>query len=296
MKRYGYRFLIQCWKLNPLKRLTRNIIRKLNIPIDRFYKDTRYIGNFSVKLNQQKFQLYNPGDTTIENEVFWKGIDHSWEPISLDIWRKLCKKSHIILDIGANSGIYTVLAATINSNAKIFAFEPVIRTRNLLKQNIEINNFKNVTSFHQAVSDKTGTAIFHDVTSSSQYSASLNKDVLHSLPKEIKTTYSIETIRLDDLSEINQLPVDLIKLDVELHELEAMVGMRSIIQKNKPSILVEILNDTIGNQIEKELEGLGYVFYNIDEVNPPKITHKLSKSNFYNFLICQPNIAHSLGL
>lgn len=296
MKSYIYRFLVNCWKLNPAKRLTRNIIQKFNIPIGRFYKDTRYRGNFSVKLNDKKFTLYNPGDTTIENEIFWKGIDHSWEPVSLNIWRELCRTNQTILDIGANSGIYTVLAATINPEANIFAFEPVERTLKLLKANIQVNAFKNVQSFSQAVSDKTGTAIFHDVTTTSQYSASLNKEILSSLPKEVKTTYSIETVRLDDFSEINQLPIDLIKLDVELHEVEAMVGMRSIIRANKPSILVEILTDEIGERLENELEGLGYLFFNIDEVNPPILTSKLSKSTFYNFLICQPETAHSLGL
>jgi tRNA1(Val) A37 N6-methylase TrmN6 len=42
----------------------------------------------------------------------------------LALWIKLCRQSETILDVGANTGVYALVAGAVNKKAKIFAFEP----------------------------------------------------------------------------------------------------------------------------------------------------------------------------
>ena len=98
------------------------------------------------------------------------------------------------------------------------------------------------------------------------------------------------------MEELKNITIDLIKIDVEMHEPQALEGMKGIIHKYKPTILIEILTDEIANEIEKIIQNIGYKYYNIDEINRPKLVKKLSKSKHCNFLICTPQIALDLNL
>jgi hypothetical protein len=60
--------------------------------------------------------------------------------------------------------------------------------------------------------------------------------------------------------------------------------------------LIEILNDTVAQRVEALVNGLGYLYFNIDEVAPPRQVEQLSRSGHYNFLICLPTVAQRLGL
>lgn len=80
-------------------------------------------------------------------------------------------------DIGANTGVYSLLSKSLNPKAKIYAFEPVQRTFKRLEQNIAINNF-DVTTEQIALSDKSGKQIFYDTYAEHQQSSSLSPDKL----------------------------------------------------------------------------------------------------------------------
>ena len=117
----------------------------------------------TVKLGDKKFKLFNTGYSTIENEIFWKGLNNGWEKISINTWINLSKISTIIIDIGANTGIYSITASTVNTRATIYSFEPVKRTAKILLKNIEINNFTRIKFFETAISHENGSAKFYDV-------------------------------------------------------------------------------------------------------------------------------------
>jgi FkbM family methyltransferase len=233
--------------------------------------------------NSLPFYMYNPGYTTIENEIFWKGVDDGWEKYSLKVWGYFCKKSNVILDIGANTGIYSLIANSINSSASIQAFEPVERTSILFQKNLDLNQPNNIIFHKKAVSNITGTALFYDVNTPSQYSASLNEKMLHTI--EGRISYRVDVVDLDNYASIKDLKVDLIKLDVEMHELEALQGMSNLIINNRPVLLIEILTEGLGNEIMRFFEKLNYLYFNIDEEKGITVVSKITKSNTYNYLL-----------
>lgn len=74
--------------------------------------------------NGRYFRMQNNGHY-IETLLYWGGIDRGWERVSASVWMALCESSKHILDVGANTGIYSLMAYAVNPDALISAFEPV---------------------------------------------------------------------------------------------------------------------------------------------------------------------------
>ncbi|MBS1568764.1 MAG: methyltransferase, partial [Bacteroidetes bacterium] len=85
--------------------------------------------------------------------------------------------------------------------------------------------------------------------------------------------------------------------DVETYEAEVLRGFLEILHRDRPSMLIEILNEKVAAEVGSILNGLDYDYYNIDDITwPPKKTHALSRSGHFNFLVCRPEVAKSIGL
>ena len=70
-----------------------------------------------------------------------------------------------------------------------------------------------------------------------------------------------------------------------MHEPEAIEGMIKIIKRDKPTILIEILNDDVGKKVESLISSVNYNFYNVNEKSGLKKVEKLTKSTSFNFLL-----------
>lgn len=294
MKSFIFKLIIAIWEISPFKKLLAKIINKSNYFSSKLYRDLRFKGVMLVKNENSSFKVYNPGFTTIENEIFWNGLEEGWEKVSMDIWKKLSKEANCILDIGANTGIYSLVAASINPNAEVFAFEPVQRTASIFKTNLELNPTLKIDLFEMAVSNNSGTATFYDLPTSSQYSASLNEDMLATYSNRI--TYDVTVVKLDDFEELKNKKIDLIKLDVEMHEPEAIEGMIEIIKSNEPTFLIEILTPEIGEKVALLLKSIDYCCFSIDEYNPPKYLTEITQSDFHNLLLIKKEKLNLLNL
>jgi FkbM family methyltransferase len=288
-------FLKKLYPLIPFKIYLFNILKKLfNIP-EGIYKHLHFKGVISVNIEDKKFKLHHFG-YMIENEIFWVGIENAFEKISFKLWTQLSKRSEVIIDIGANTGVYSILSNAVNKNAKVYGFEPVERVKKRFEKNIKLNNSSSkIKAFSEALSNSDGKATIYDSMEDHIYSVTVSKD----LSSDNVKTYPVEinTKRLDTfIQEYKIDKIDLIKIDVETHEPEVIEGMGYYIEKFKPSILIEILSDEIGERIQKLLDGKGYLYYHIDEINDPKLVTKINKSEFFNYLVCQKEIAKYLGL
>jgi len=252
----------------------------LKLP-QKVYKHLHFQGEITVAVEENKnFKMMHHG-YQVENDVFWSGLYGNWEKVSLKIWTLLCKQSPVILDVGANTGIYSFVAKTISNNSIVYAFEPVERVYLKLVQNIELNNF-DITSVNEALSNQTGKAVIYDTNSEHTYSVAVNKNLNHSSIESIKTEIKIK--RLDDFIKENNIQgIDLMKIDVESHEAEVLEGMGVFLERFKPNLLIEILDDGIAANVERILNGLGYQYFEIDEHLgiSPKFHIKVGSSRNY---------------
>ena len=110
------------------------------------------------------------------------------------------------------------------------------------------------------MSSKETTLTFYDTSGNTQTSSSLHKEMLqHQLSDDQIISYNVECTTLNNYCKINNIQqIDLIKLDVELHENEVIEGGLEMIKILCPVIFIEILNDKLGEVISEKFNGLNY--------------------------------------
>lgn len=292
-----FKFFLGIYKILPLKKQLCQLVRATGIPNKKFYKDMKFEGEFEVQVTSEaRFKLYHH-NSTIENEIFWKGLGKSWEEDTVWIIAELAKTSDVIFDIGANTGVYSLLSKSLNPKAKIYAFEPVQRTFKRLEQNIAINNF-DVTTEQIALSDKSGKQIFYDTYAEHQQSSSLSPDKLKntSWNTEKIVEYEIETITIDDyISKKGIQKIDLMKIDVEMHEPEVIEGFKKHLALFQPYIIIEVLETVIADKLNTVFANGGYKIFHLDEVNVLIEKNKIELvPDKWNYLVCTPAKAEKL--
>ena len=136
------------------------------------------------------------------------------------------------LDVGANVGHYTKrMAELVGPSGRVIALEPVPDTFSLLAANARLFAHANVSLLNIAASDRLAVADMQIPRFASglsnYYQASLGAG-----PGGV----AVLTLPIDELS----LPtVRLVKIDVEGHELPALRGMRELIQRDHPVLIIE---------------------------------------------------------
>ena len=203
----------------------------------------------------------------------------------------------MIFDIGANTGIYSLVAKTINPNSKVYAFEPSPRNFKKLNRNNEINNF-NIHSEQLAVSNETAEKIFYDQPNENQTTSSLLPDIILNR-KDYSgdlLKYSVKTITLEDYIRKNNIKnIDLVKIDVELHEAEAIEGLGPFLYEFKPVILLEVLTTEVADKLNNLVDFEQFNLFHLQRKGAAKQLNKFeiksdSRDNWeWNFLLFHKN-------
>jgi len=145
--------------------------------------------------------------------------------------QKILKGGMNVIDVGANIGVYTVLAAEkVGKNGKVIAIEPEIENYKRLIENIQLNNFRNVITQNIALTDHEG---FEKLYLSSSF-------VDHSLIfQEDKNSYIKIPVKTIDklIEELNLKKIDIIKIDTEGSELPVLRGAEKTLKAN-PNIKI----------------------------------------------------------
>jgi len=278
----------------PFKAQLFRLLRLTWHPGERIYKHLHFKGVINIDLGEKQiFKMQHYG-YQLENTIFWEGLTGGWEKESMKLWVKLCRNAGTVFDLGANTGVYALVAKTLSPEAKVYAFEPVERVFEKLKHNITLNDYE-IVPVQEALSNRRGTATIYDSGAEHIYSVTVNKNM--SPPDVLVTETKIVINTLDAFIDKNNITnIDLMKIDVETHEPEVLEGFTEHLKRFKPSMLIEILGDEIGQKVEESLAGLGYLYFNIDERSGVRQVEKISKSDYHNFLLCQPGPAKELGL
>jgi FkbM family methyltransferase len=201
-----------------------------------FSKHWPITGTIKVKLsNEKSFKWYSKGDDYISGKMFWTSI-LDYEK-SAKVWIELAKEASVIVDAGANTGVYSVMASTMNENAKIFSFEPVPQIAERFRKQLKINNFSNIVIEEKLLSEKDDLMKFYIPSETKiPLASSVEKNwVTHTNETEI------EAVCLDSyFNKIGLIP-DLVKIDCEFHELEILQGMSNILDKKRTIAFIEVL-------------------------------------------------------
>lgn len=287
-------YLKRIYDIIPFKKEAFLILRSFWKPNPNIYKHFHFKGVITVPINHENSFKINHYGFQVENDIFWSGLTGEWEKASLDIWIKLCENANVVFDVGANTGVYSLIAKTMNKKAAVYALEPVKRVFEKLIANNQLNNF-NINCIPLAASNYKGKANIYDTDSDHTYSVTVNKN-LNTETKNVRIS-EIETTTLDDIIEQEKISkIDLIKIDVETHEPEVLEGYKNHLLTHKPSILIEILSDEIGEKVQEIVAPLNYLYFNIGESSGIRQVDNITKSDHFNYLLCDNETARYLKL
>lgn len=163
----------------------------------------------------------------------------------LELRRRYHGDGVVAIDCGANIGVHTIEWATAMTGwGSVVAIEAQERIYYALAGNIAINNCFNAICMNAAVSSANGTLkvpVPDYLTASSFGSLELrqrdgNEFIGQAIDYSDDKTVAVQKMKLDALN----LPrVDLIKIDIEGMEMEAIEGARQMIETSRPVLLIE---------------------------------------------------------
>lgn len=143
------------------------------------------------------------------------------------------QENHIIIDIGAHIGCFSLLVSSKVQKGKVYAFEPAVETYRVLQRNIEGNRLKNINSYRLAVAQRTGTAtLYHDMQTGN-WGNSITKAL-----SDIEET--VQTITLKSFVENENLKkVHFVKFNCEGAEFEILLNTpKDILQRIETMLIL----------------------------------------------------------
>ena len=180
-------------------------------------------------------------DKVMSERIIQNGI---WEP-SEQKWIKInARKDSIILNVGANVGVHTLVSASmIGEEGRVIAFECKYELVQILKLNLIVNNAQRVEVVESAVGEFAGKSLMFCSSNNSGDNRLNYADELQEYGVEV------DVIRIEDYCLDNGLRPDLIIMDIQGLELAAIRGIGDVVTQNG-KILFEFTPTWIHEDLE----------------------------------------------
>lgn len=193
---------------------------------------------FACRMSNGAWLAIRPEEGLVVNEsVGWTCFrERRWDPHVEACVRTLLRPGQTAIDVGANIGYFTaVLAQCVGPGGRVWAFEPVPETYELLTLCRALNEYVQVTPMRVALGAANGSI---EITYDRRHSgiATMHPDQVAGHAQRVELR-SLDT--LVSTGEVGRRP-DLIKVDVEGHELDVLRGARNTIRETSPIIVLEL--------------------------------------------------------
>ena len=214
-----------------------------------FFRKSKII-NLNINKGRIKPKInLDPKNGFLDKYIY---ITRKWDHINTQIIISKLKTNDCFIDIGSNVGYFSLLASIlVKMNGRVIAFEPIKKLYKQIKFSKKINSYNNIKIYNFGLSDKNIKEKIYlqekNIASSSIYKKntlnfSFYKGFIFKKLFETKNLIKFENIVLKKLDNLIKCKVDFIKIDVEGEEYPALLGMKQILKKYKPKLIIEISN------------------------------------------------------
>jgi FkbM family methyltransferase len=182
---------------------------------------------------------------------------NNYEPDVTRVFRDILRPGMGVLDIGANIGYFAMLsAALVGEGGYVLAIEPNPANTRLLEASRRANGFAHMTVSQTAAGRRTDLLVLN---------ASHSNGTTSGLPDDLNAMMGaliVPCIRPDALTPPDRR-IDLIKVDVEGAEYNALLGCTAVIARDHPVIVSEFSPDLMGGI--SGIDGPGYLQWLLDQ-------------------------------
>ena len=150
-----------------------------------------------------------------------------YEPWTTDLVKRELKQGDVFVDVGANIGYFTVMAAKlVGDRGHVYAFEPNPFSFEILKRNVETNGLHNITIEKKAVGNFSGRIELWS-----------DKGNTYAWKEGARTAFSTDCVKLDDY--FRGQCIDLMKIDIDGGETRALEGGKGILPSYLEKLIIE---------------------------------------------------------
>ena len=190
-------------------------------------------------------------------------VTTGWCTAEIEPFTSTLPSDAIVLDIGANIGVWTRLLSAQCTAGHVYAFEPSPTTFRRLKRNCAIRH--NVTCVHCALGVKNGMALF---------SGEEVDPKLRSIQNAAGgSTVEVATRRLDDWAREKGITrIDFVKIDVEGFEEDVLMPSLELLERFRPTLCFEFIPEFAstrssygGTNLIPALSRIGYQISRLDK-------------------------------
>jgi FkbM family methyltransferase len=189
--------------------------------------------------------------------------------------KKVLKPGMTFVDVGANLGYFTLLAAKIVGPGHVYAFEPEQTNFELLSKSVSVNDLRHVDVYQKALCDKEGLIKL--------YLSDHMQPQSHSITfQEGRRSINVASTRLDLFwASIGRPKIDFLKIHVGGAEATVLMGATEVLQKAKPLIVTMFVPDVQAN--ERLLWDRLVSLYDLYElVNSPFLVKPIEPASLFN--------------
>ena len=197
-----------------------------------FTRRLYYLGRQPVVRVRGKKLYVDIMDSVVSERLLAEGV---WEPYVTQVFEKYAGGKNLVLDIGAHIGYYSLVGSLrVGKQGRVIAFEPSEYNAGLLRNTLGENGITNVKVEQKAVGARTGEGkIFLDVENRGDnrtYDCG-----------ELRQTRRVKIVALDDYFLRYKGVIDLVKIDIQGYELQALRGMMGLLSKKRISVIISEL-------------------------------------------------------
>lgn len=211
-----------------------------------------------------------------------------YEPDLVELLRRHLDPQRDFIDVGANIGFYSVLAAKLLPGRQVLAVEPNPEAQRRLSENLARNGVAAaVTVFAGLASDRPGEAELNLIEGMEEYS-SMGTIVHAAVAGQVSRRVKVEAETLDRLIGRFGLAPGLIKIDVEGAEMLVLDGASDTLKRFRPVILSELspaLLGPMGASAAAIIAGLERIGYRVFDAQDPALP---PGSRDYGDVLCLP--------
>lgn len=188
-------------------------------------------------------------------------------PLALKTFLSWLKADTVYYDIGANIGYHALLANTVITQGKIYAFEPMPEVRMIFEKHISLNNKlilkNNISLLPFAVADKEKMIEFSNDANQKDGNTFITQSPVFI---NAENKIMVQCVSIDGLTAKGYTRPDVIKIDAEGAEFDILQGALHILQTCRPNILLATHDCHLPGVKDKCLEFLKDLGYNIQHV------------------------------
>ncbi|WP_166345303.1 FkbM family methyltransferase [Phytoactinopolyspora limicola] len=245
-----------------------------------------HVKSVQARMAGVTFVMQRPDRCIIAKELYW-GRGRRPKPadqLALDVFAQLARDARLVLDVGAYTGIFSLLAARVSNDSDVHAFEVLPEVAKAALDNVVANDLLTRITIHTEGIGKDGDSAQLDTGAGGSALPDFYSTDLH-----FERGVHVPLRSLDSVAE--SIPgatrgvATLVKIDVEGTEDIVLQNGRQFLEANRPDIVCEVLPDRANTAgIQAALDPHGYRYYRFEEDVLTAHDHLVAEEPFRDWL------------